>query len=77
MTVALYHQSIVRKNITWIYCIVTIAEIEKLIMFLDALLQLAHLRVFQIFLYKNFCMKIVQELRRQKEMQGIIMQYLE
>ena len=33
MTVALYHQSIVRKNITWRYCIATIAEIEKLVMF--------------------------------------------
>ena len=29
------------------------------------------------FLHKNFCMKIVQELRRPKEMQGIIMKYLE
>ena len=30
-----------------------------------------------VFLYKNFCLKVVHELRRQKEMQGIIMQYLE
>ena len=30
-----------------------------------------------VFFYKNFCMEIVQELRRPKEMQGIIMQYLE
>ena len=61
MTVALYHQSIVRKNITWRYCIATIAEIEKLVM----------------FFYKNVFMNIVQELRRQKEMQDIIKQYLE
>ena len=61
MTVALYRQSIVRKNITWRYCIATIAEIEKLVM----------------FFIQNVCMNIVQELRRQKEMQDIIKQYLE